>query len=133
MATGGTGGFGATGGTTSTGGTSGGSSTLPAGCLTDSSIAQNCNPLNNAGCTGAGEACDMALDSTTNTNSLECFPPPNDTPLGGTCDNKTGPYCQPTMSCAGGKCAKFCCSNTDCGGGTCTPFDATKGTLGLCQ
>ena len=133
--TGGTGGVGATGGTTSTGGTSGGSSTLPAGCITDTTITQNCNPLNNSGCSGAGEACDLADDGAGNT-TLECFPPPNDTPLGGNCSNDTsGPWCQATMHCTGspGTCAKFCCSASDCGGGTCAPFDSTMGTLGLCQ
>jgi hypothetical protein len=131
-----TGGVGNTGAGGGTGG--GGTVTLPAGCVTDSTVTVECNPITNAGCTGAGEACDYGQDQQGNTG-LSCFPPPNDVPPNGSCDNQSGPYCQPKYHCAqsgdagAGACKRFCCATSDCGGsGTCTPFSASLGTLGVC-
>ncbi len=115
------------------GGPSGGGGspgTLPPGCWTGAT--PECNPLNNSGCTGTGEACD--LGSSSGASGIFCFGPPNTTPLNGSCSNSAGPYCQPTLHCSGspGNCKKFCCSSSDCGGGTCTAL-GTSGTLGYCN
>lgn len=88
-----------------------------------------CNPVTNDGCSGAGVACDFK----TATGRFQCFPPPNEGVLCGPCDNKTI-FCGPGLNCdpASGKCGKYCCSDADCGGeDTCVPF-LPADYVGLC-
>jgi hypothetical protein len=93
-------------------------------CVTIDGTNFACNPVNNAGCDGgAGETCDLGVDSQNN-STFQCFPPPNDVALCGTCDNNSGPFCKPTLHCVeedggGTGCARFCCDDTDCTGGHC--------------
>jgi len=101
---------------------------LPQGCLTDDTITLGCNPMTNENCdTAGGEACDMGE------NGFECFPAPNEVPVGGDCNNSAGPYCEAKLHCTGSKCEKWCCADSDCTGDTkCIAFDATMGTIGTC-
>jgi hypothetical protein len=80
-----------------------------------------CSPLTPS--CAAGEACDVS-----STNAFECFPPPNDVPTGGTCDNAAGPYCQHGNFCDTGVCRRYCCTSTDCATGTCE-MAATAGGI----
>ena len=98
----------------------------PAGCLATS----NCDPISND-CAGTGEACDIDQSGASG-----CFPPPNETALGGACDNQNGPFCVGGYHCGQkGTCQKFCCSNSDCNSGqTCTPFGiVSTDTIGVCD
>jgi hypothetical protein len=79
--------------------------------------AGKCNPLTDS--CGAGQACDMAQD-----NMFHCFPPPNDTPIGGTCNAQSGPYCVHGAACVGGTCRAYCCNDMDCTTGACTAFSS---------
>jgi len=72
-----------------------------------------CNPVTNAGCTGAGEACDLNQAG----DGYECYPAPNTQTLCQDCSSSIG-FCQGGMTCFG-KCMKYCCADTDCGSGTC--------------
>jgi hypothetical protein len=76
----------------------------------------DCNPLSDS--CGAGEACDVAAQD----NMFHCFPPPNDVPVGGSCDTANGPFCAHGSACVGGTCRAFCCSTEDCATGTCQQF-----------
>ncbi len=89
-----------------------------------------CNPLTNAGCTNAGEACDYGTKA--GNVGFYCYPPPNEVPEGQPC-TAHGPYCAPTFHCFG-VCKKFCCADNECAQGeSCVPFDAAQGTLGFCR
>jgi hypothetical protein len=90
-----------------------------------------CNPVTNFGCDGgAGEACDLGG------NGFSCYPPPNDVPLCGSCDNANGPFCLPTMHCSetngGFACTRFCCDDTDCTGGHCDKTVLQSDPVGVC-
>ncbi|MDC3958798.1 hypothetical protein [Polyangium jinanense] len=123
---GGQGGTGGAGGEGGGGGGSGGSIT-PA-CFTGTAT---CNPLTNAGCMGAGEACDFGEKQ--GKPGFSCYPPPNEAKEGEACNNASGPFCAPTLHCYG-TCKKFCCASAECAQGeTCEPFDAALGTLGFCR
>jgi hypothetical protein len=82
---------------------------MPGACYANQG---ECNPL--ASTCGAGQACDVARD-----NQFHCFPPPNDVPIGGSCNLSSGPYCQNGGTCLGNVCRAFCCDDTDCTSGTC--------------
>ena len=100
---------------------------IPAGCLNAGAL---CNPLTNGGCANADEACDISSEGI-----ASCFPPPNDVPLGGACNNAEGPFCTGTLHCNAqtAKCEKFCCSKSDCTGGlTCVQIDPNFGAVGTC-
>jgi hypothetical protein len=95
---------------------------VPAGCIVQTYA---CNPVSNQNCQ-AGHACDQD----TNGNFV-CYPPPNDVPKGGSCDNQST-FCQGGASCYSGVCTPYCCSSADCTGGkACTPL-FTDGTIGIC-
>lgn len=80
---------GGTGGATGDGGTG-----LPAGCV---KVKMDCNPLTNAGCTGAGAACDLGTSG--GATVVQCFPDGNTVQPGGSCNNGSGPWCIPTYHC----------------------------------
>jgi hypothetical protein len=97
-------------------GTSTGTSTPPASSTGSGGGAwtAQCNPVTNAGCK-TGEACDASEN-----NTFVCFPPPNDSGVCVTCDNKAGPFCKGGYGCsASNGCAKYCCDDGDCGTGKC--------------
>jgi hypothetical protein len=84
-----------------------------------------CNPVTNAGCEGAGQACDA-----NNQGGFNCFDPPNDAALCAACDASAGPFCVAGATCIGeppaATCAKYCCDDGDCGDGTCIKVDANN-------
>lgn len=123
----GAGGAAGAGGSMNQGGAGGGGAIQPA-CF--SGLA-TCNPLTNAGCTGAGEACDYGTKS--GKTGFYCYPPPNDVAEGQPCNAGHGPYCAATLHCFG-VCKKFCCADTECAQGeSCVAFDSMQGTLGFCR
>jgi hypothetical protein len=71
-----------------------------------------CNPMTSAGCTGAGSACDIGA------SGFECYPPPNDVALCGTCGEAEG-FCVAGAVCIESKCMHYCCTDADCGSGKC--------------
>lgn len=91
-----------------------------------------CDPLSTtATCKGAGSACDLDLGS----GQFMCYDPPNDVPVGGSCDNGNGPFCAQGSTCTGGKCARYCCTDADCNGqGTCTALGGAglNSVIGVC-
>lgn len=102
---------------------------LPVGCWNAASI--DCNPMTNDGCRPEwGEACDLGLNET-----LHCQAEPNDVALGGTCDNRAGPFCQPGLRCgSGGTCNVYCCLDSDCRPDQrCLAASPKQGTLGACE
>jgi hypothetical protein len=87
---------------------------------------------------GAGYACDVTCDDYLGYCWFDCFEPPNNVPIGGSCDAANGPWCVPGAFCNEYVCAKYCCTNTDCSGGTCTDigyFDTgtQQVTVMVCQ
>ncbi|MBI5532664.1 MAG: hypothetical protein HY898_08125 [Deltaproteobacteria bacterium] len=122
------------------GGATGGSAGwgVPPGCIEQ--VSYDCNPVTNAPCnTAAGEACDLGGGEP----MVTCFPDGNVLELGQACDNVSGPWCKPTMTCVAnnadasfeGTCRKFCCSLQDCPAGSvaCTPLAPEMGSLGTCK
>ncbi|MFO0613636.1 MAG: hypothetical protein U0414_13655 [Polyangiaceae bacterium] len=102
------------------------------GCCTADCFDPGCNPVTNEGCDAAnGEACDFTGDA------YACFPPDNDTPACGECDNLNGPFCEATLTCnsdADGNtgCTHYCCDDMDCSASaTCDKADHIEG-VGIC-
>jgi hypothetical protein len=92
-----------------------------------------CNPVTQEGCDGAGAACDtnIAIDGFT------CYAAENIHDICEMCGGGQG-YCQPGMACPGtlarfggpGLCSKYCCTDADCGpSGACSK--ELMGSFGL--
>jgi hypothetical protein len=122
--------------------------TVPAN---DAGTGIECNPVTNAGCTGA-DACDVNFNTAgTMLIGFVCYTPQGtaftDT-LCSFCDNSSD-----DLSCPAGQtcvpygpqaamlsaCAQYCCTDADCGTGKCTTKDSTSTpifsiapTLGIC-
>jgi hypothetical protein len=103
---------------------------LPPGCLNTDVVLATCDPRTNAGCF-SGLGCDTTFYTQPR---LACLP--NDgVQKGDPCNNATGPYCAPTLTCSGepGVCSSFCCTSAECANGFCLPFDPNLGSLGFCS
>ena len=92
----------------------------------------SCNAITNAGCdAGGGETCDFDQNG-----GLSCFPPPNDQAVCATCDNGSGPFCQPSEHCVptanGSACARMCCTDSDCTPGHCDTQTLGFAPIGVC-
>jgi hypothetical protein len=101
-------------------------------CADQCKAASTCNPISNEGCdSAAGQACDLA-----SSGGYQCFDPPNDVALCGTCSNMNGPFCAAGTHCledaAGGTCAHYCCDDGDCGTGTCNKDIIMDPNVGVC-
>lgn len=100
------------------------SSAASATSTTGATMQKMCDPFKDGGCPKP-EACDGAENG-----NFYCFSGMNTAKLCEPCDEKTGPFCEPGMSCqtllateAGvvHACSAFCCADDDCGdGGTCS-------------
>ncbi|MCU0664437.1 MAG: trypsin-like serine protease [Myxococcota bacterium] len=96
----------------------------------------DCNPVNNAGCSGAGNACDYGQDQS-GAEGFYCFPE-STVALGKSCNPQNGPWCAPLGTCISGVCRKYCCSNGSCGSGMAcekpSPYwsQVSPQTLGVC-
>jgi hypothetical protein len=73
-----------------------------------------CDPL--AGeCDAPGSSCDVVNDGAGFPGGTECFPPPNDTPVGSPCDSET--FCAVGSHCHVDTCRSFCCAEVQCPAG----------------
>ncbi len=106
-------------------------SALPLSC---SAVPVDCNPTTSEGCE-PGHTCDIG--ESTGDLVLVCYPPPNDAPVGSTCNNQNGPFCEPGAWCSNaGTCQKVCCEDSECGDGErCAGIftNPAFGSLGTCQ
>ncbi len=101
-----------------------------------------CNPVTSAGCSAAGDDCDIDFGS----GFFVCYGPPNPVGVCGECSDD-GATCAAGMTCllpagaSSGSCYRYCCTDADCGeGATCDsmladdslPIDDTSDLVGVC-
>jgi hypothetical protein len=117
--------------------------------MNDAGTGIECNPVTNAGCTGA-DACDVSNDAMGNLIGFVCYSPQGtaftDT-LCHTCDNTSddlscpaGLTCEIFDTAMHAACARYCCSDADCAPGHCHTkdmqmmpiFGTVAPMLGLC-